>query len=229
MPTSTDPILERLRSSIRSDMVSVQPLRPPWQRAQVALALGLILLLLVWLTAGLRQDATRLGPVGLWGFTLAQLAAGYGLFAAALTTVVPGAARPQSLLAAATAAGLLTHLALAGLTYSWSPVRPIPDLEWHLRAVCFSVTTALGLAPLAVGLLLANKGLLMRPALLGFLCGSASGLIAEAAWRTHCAYSSPGHVLTSHTGGILALSIAGSLLASAIDRRRAALRRVPSV
>jgi hypothetical protein len=49
------------------------------------------------------------------------------------------------------------------------------------------------------------------------MAGLGSGLLADSGWRLYCEVSDPVHVLTSHAGAIVALTLLG-LLAGVLVR-----------
>ncbi len=208
---STDPGMPAaLRDRVFTDLRPVRPLMEPWKRALAVLPMGLLLLAVVHFRWGTRHD---LGAVLLWGLSALQIAVGVGMVAAALREVIPDRA-----LSRATQAGLfIAGLALAiGVTYlAWhaSPRVAPARFRYPYWRACLSNTIEVGLPALLMILLLAARGVMWRPALVGGLSGLAAGLIADASWRTFCNVTEPGHVISAHFAGIVALSAIGAVLA----------------
>ena len=61
-----------LRDRLAADYQPVRALRSPWARALWVLPLALIALLAAPIAFNVRPDATRLGWLGVWGFSLLQ-------------------------------------------------------------------------------------------------------------------------------------------------------------
>jgi hypothetical protein len=64
------------------------------------------------------------------------------------------------------------------------------------------------------------RGLPMRPALAGALSGMGTGTAVDGGLRLSCNYSNPTHVVLSHGGAVLALTVAGVAIAVTLGRRR---------
>jgi hypothetical protein len=212
MSTTEHSLSDALKARVLADLRPVRPLASPWKRAVLLLPIGLALLALVPWRYGLRHD---LGGVSLWGLSLLQVAVGFGLVVAALREVVPDrslSGRTQFVLVAGSLA-----LAVVVTYLSWhvsGTVAP-PALRYPYWKGCLEHTVLNGLPALLVILLLATRGLLWRPALVGGLAGLAAGLLSDASWRTFCNVSEPAHVLSAHVGGIVALAILGAAAAKA--------------
>ena len=102
-------------------------------------------------------------------------------------------------------------------TWSLSAVRMPPGFWLEGARGCFRQSFTHGLPLLAVGVVLAARGLPSRPAVAGALVGLSAGVMADAAWRMVCVVTEPSHVLTGHLGAVLGLALAGSALLSAWD------------
>jgi len=131
---------------------------------------------------------------------------------------VPGNERTPAWHVAILALGLGFVLAVTVVTWYRSPTLVPPRQSSLYWRTCFSTPTLLGLPLLAVFLLVANRGVLMRPTLVGALAGLSAGLTVDAGWRTFCQVSDPAHVLTAHTAAILTLAAAGAVLAKVLAR-----------
>jgi hypothetical protein len=209
-----------LRARVAADLRPVRPFLPPWLRAWLLVPAAA----LAWAVApgvfGLRSDLTAIGPLLAWGGSLLQLAVAAIVIAAALREAVPGEQMPRPLAGLLLAAGFLVTVLLALATNAVSP-EPVPRSE-TLEAwwFCWEGAVRAG-APLMLllGVLLA-RGLPMRPGLAGALSGMGAGTAVDGGWRLYCSYSNPTHVLLSHGGAVLALTVAGVAIAVTVGRLR---------
>jgi hypothetical protein len=85
--------------------------------------------------------------------------------------------------------------------------------------VCLRTPLVIGLPALLLTLVLAFRAYPTRPVLTGALAGLGAGLLTDGSWRTFCEVSDPVHVLTSHAGAVVVLTMAGMSLAWAAARR----------
>jgi hypothetical protein len=207
-----------LRRAIASDLAPVRPLRPPLQRALALLPLALVLVLAQPMLLGIRHDAAQLGPLLLWGLSLAQSALGALLLVAALREAVPGRGLrfSRSLLGS----GAVACLAVTYVTWFHSMTRVPPGRFTLFWEVCFAGPIVLGLPVVFVVLWMAVRAYPLRPALVGALAGLGVGLLTDAGWRTFCHVSDPRHVLSAHAAAVLVLCGLGALLAPLLWRRR---------
>jgi hypothetical protein len=86
--------------------------------------------------------------------------------------------------------------------------------------VCFVGTVVSAVPLLAAAAVLTSRALVVRPWSSGALYGLGAGLGADAGWRLFCHYSDPMHVLSTHTGGVLAATLIGAGVAVAVQRSR---------
>ncbi len=204
-----------MRERVRADLRPVRPLADPWKRALVVLPLAVVLIVAVHARYGTRHD---LGALLLWGASMLQIAVGLALATAALREVIPG----RALSSPARIALLLTGFGLAlAVTYlAWHASGTIAPAVRRYRywSACFRSTIEAGLPALLVLMVLAARGVMWRPGLVGGLVGLAAGLIADASWRTFCNVSEPTHVLSSHIAGIIVLFLAGAVTAKVYAR-----------
>jgi hypothetical protein len=201
-----------LRERLAADYHSVRALRSPWARALGVVPLGLIALLAAPIVFDIRQDAPRLGWVGLWGFSLLQSAIGFAVVAAALREAVPGRGWNRRAIALWL---LLPIAAIVGVTMtSWqaSPVL-LRGSWWVVLGMCFSGSAASALPVVALGSVLAARAYSTRPALAGALIGLGAGLMADAGWRIFCHFSEPAHVLSAHLAAVVMSAAIGAWLA----------------
>jgi hypothetical protein len=211
---------DELRVRVTTDLRPVRPLLPPWQRALLIVPA----LVLVWAIGpgvlGVRGDVDAIGPLLAWGGSILQLVVAAVIVAGALREAVPGEqlARPQA--AALLLSGFLATILLAIATNAVSP-EPVPRAEtWFAWRFCWDGAVRVG-APLVLllGVVLA-RGLPMRPGLAGALSGMGAGTAVDGGWRLYCGYSNPAHVVLSHGGAVLALTVAGVALAVTVGRLR---------
>jgi hypothetical protein len=205
----------RLRNRIAAEMRPVRPLPRPWLRAMALLPLAIALLTMLPLVVfHVRTDIDRLSPLASWGASVLQVGLGLVLAGRACRQVVPGRWTSTRFAVAWLALGVAGVCAVMAMTWSVSAVR-LPASVWRDSTWgCLRQSFLDGLPLLAVGLVLAARGLPSRPAVVGALVGLAAGVIADAAWRMVCVVTEPSHVLLGHLGAVLALSAAGALLLS---------------
>ena len=215
-----DPLFERLKQEISSDLKPEQPLAPAWKRALFLFPVWGALLALAVGGFGIRADYETVGPWVAWAFALVQVSVAYLLAIAALRLAIPGALLSTNILRLAAVLAVLIHLSVAAFTFQRSPVAVSPDRTWELWAICFLVTLLMSLLPLATGALFASKGLPFNPILVGALCGLAAGLAGEAAWRMHCHYTAWEHILAAHTSAVLVATIVGAVAGFLWQRRQ---------
>ena len=206
-----------LRRAIVADLVPAPPIAPPLRRALLLLPLALVLAVLPPIVFGVRRDAGALGPVLLWGLSLVQVVIGFLLLVAALREAVPGRAVPFS--PGLLVSGLAAALAVTWLTWSESLTVVPPGRVLFFWRICFVSPTLLGLPLVFVALWLALRAYPLRPALMGALAGLGAGLVTDAGWRTFCHVADPRHVVSAHVAAVVALSVAGTLMAVGLRRR----------
>lgn len=215
-----DPLLESLRSRVAEDLAPVRPYR--WASRLVAaivlVALGAILLLWMWL--GPREDIERLGGFGAWGLSIFQISCAGGLLSLALAQSLPGRWASFGRIVGLGALTFSVHGWISGWTHVASPVWPSTGSEIRLALFCLAAELTLALPLISWSLWLLRQGMPFRPAMLGAIAGLGAGLVGDAVWRLFCPYSSPGHVISSHSLPILLLAGAGALAGLLWDRRR---------
>ena len=211
---------DELRARVTTELRPVRPLLPPWQRALLLVPAAA----LVWAVApglfGIRGDLSAMGPLLAWGGSLLQLAVAAIIIAGALREAVPGEQLPRPVATLLLVSGFLATILLALATNAVSP-EPVPRSEtWSDWWFCWEGAVRAG-APLV--LLLAvflARGLPMRAGLAGALSGMGAGTAVDGGWRLYCSYSNPTHVILSHGGAVLALSVAGLAIAVTVGRIR---------
>ncbi len=211
---------DELRARVAGDLRPVRPLFPAWQRALLLVPAAALVWAVAPVLLGIRRDLTAIGPLLAWGGSIVQLAIAVLVIGAALKEAVPGDHLPRPLARLFLVSGFLVTVALAFVTNAVSP-ESVPRTEtvaaWWF---CWARVVRTG-APLVLllGVLIA-RGLPMRPALAGALAGMGAGAAVDGGWRLYCEYSNPGHVIASHGGGVLALTVAGVAMVVTVGRLR---------
>jgi len=208
MSTSDHGIPSALRDRVFADLRPVRPLAEPWKRALVLAPVGLVLLAAVHVRYGARSD---LGVALLWGLSLLQIAVGVGMVVAVLREVIPDRALSVPVQVALFAAGFALAISVTYLAWHASGTVAPPQMRYPYWKSCFRGTIEVGVPALLLILLLASRGTMWRPGLVGGLAGLAAGLMADASWRTFCNVSEPTHVLSAHLAGIVALAVLGAV------------------
>jgi hypothetical protein len=210
MNSSEPGVPTALRERVIADLRPVRPLADPWKRGLVLVPLAVALMVAVHMRFGTRAD---LGAAMLWGLSLLQIVAGLATVAAALREVIPDRALSTPVRIALFAGGLGLAIGVTYLAWHASGTTAPAAMRYRFWKACLQHTIEVGLPVLLAILLLAARGVMWRPALVGGLAGLAAGLIADASWRTFCDVAEPSHVLTAHVGGIVALAILGAAMA----------------
>jgi hypothetical protein len=201
-----------LRDRLAADYRPVRALRSPWARAMWVLPFAVAALIAAPVVFNVRQDAPRLGWLGLWGFSALQCAIGFIAVAAALRESVPGRGWSRSAIAMWLTMPIVVVFAVTIASWQFSPV-PLRGEWWLVWAVCFSASTATALPVVALASILAARAYPTRPSFAGALIGLGAGLMADAGWRLFCHFSEPAHVLSAHLAAVIASAVIGSLLA----------------
>lgn len=204
-----------LRDAIQTDLRPVRPLPTPARRALWLVPLAAVTVACAVVVFSLRRDAPQLGWVLTWGGSIAQGLIGVWLIELALRDAVPGRELNTKLVAAAIAIVLGFS---AGLTLETWRVSPIGiRMAWALISTeCFVGTWVTALPLLFAAVLFVSRAYPTRAGIAGLLAGLGAGASADAGWRLFCHFTTPGHVLVSHTAGMLAAGVAGGLLAKLI-------------
>ena len=204
------------RAAIVRDLEPVRPLRSPSVRALALAPLAAAIVLAVPLLHLFRPDLRAIGVVRAWGFSIGQSLAGLIIVAAALRESVPGRALSTPALWLALAGGLALPVLVYWLTAG--AVRLPAGFGWTIGVICFRTSAAAAVPALVGAAILVARALPLRPGIAGALYGLGCGLIADAGLRLYCEFSSPQHVLLAHGGAIVAVTLAGSLVATLIAR-----------
>jgi hypothetical protein len=213
-----------LRARVAADLRPVRPLLAPWQRTLVLVPAAV----LAWAAApgllGIRGDIDAIGPLLAWGGSVVQLAIAFALIAAALHEAIPGQAVARSAARLLVAAGALVTILLAIATHAVSPEPAARAETFGAWFYCWEGAVLAG-APLVLLLaVLLARGLPMRPGLAGALAGMGAGSAVDGGWRLFCNYSNPAHVVGSHGGAVLALTLLGVVLGVTLGRFRQSSR-----
>lgn len=206
-----------LRAAIARDLAPAPPLPPPLMRLMAVLPLALLLLVAAPLTFEFRVDLGRLGWTMGWGFSVAQIALGLALIAAALREAIPGRTWSRAGLAGWIAIALAGFACVTIASWMASPVR-LRGGWWGVSALCLMGSAAGALPVVALGSVLAARAWPTRPAIVGLLVGLGAGLLSDAGWRLFCHFSEPSHVLAGHLGGLVVAALIGAGLMSLLRR-----------
>lgn len=201
-----------LRASIAADCTPVRRLPSPFVRALWVMPFAVLALFAAPAYFNVRADADRLGWPITWGLSMAQLAVGLAVVAAALRESIPGRAWPAPHLVLWITAPVSFVIATTYVSYGMSPVA-LDRGWWVVGLMCLSGSAATALPAVALGNVLAARAYPTRPAIMGVLFGLGGGVMADAGWRMFCHFSEPTHVLSAHLGGIVVAVIAGAALA----------------
>ena len=200
---------DELRDRVARDLRPVRPLLKPWQRVLLLVPAAVLIFVAGPYAYGLRSDLSHIGPLLAWGGSIAQLVVALILIAVALREAVPADAAPRTsarvLLLFGT--GLIVLIGLVTNVVSPEPVARVETFfDWYY---CWRGAVLVGVPLLLALIVLLMRGLVMRPMLAGALAGMGTGAAVDGGWRLSCNYSSPAHVLGSHGGAVLALTLLG--------------------
>jgi hypothetical protein len=209
-----------LLDQVRHDLRPVRPLPAPAVRALLVLPVGIALLAGLPLFWGLRQNIDQLPSWASWGLSGLEGLAGLLIVGAALAEAVPGRRLSARAVALTLAAGALVPIAIVFATDWLLPATESPGVRVRFMIECFDEITVWAVPAAAVPAWLAARAWPERPALAGAFYGLGTGVMADAGARLFCWVSSPLHVLISHGGAILAVTIGGAIAAVLIDRWR---------
>lgn len=204
-----DRLYKQLREKLSNDFTPVKPLEKAWKRALWIFPISLLFMVLTLAVFHLRSDYMNFHPLMLFGFIFLQIMACYLAITVSLETCIPGSVKSPLVLAAAGLMCPAVFLIASWIAFHASPNRPLPDQGWTVGTACLSVIGLFGLLAMLFGFFLVRAGLPFRAKAIGLLIGLGSGLIAEAAWRLHCPFTSWDHVLIFHGGSVLFLLLAG--------------------
>jgi len=209
-----------LRARLAANYAPVRPLSPPAARVLWLLPFAVVSLVAARAVFQLRVDASRLGWVGTWGFSLAQVAIGLLVVAAALKEAVPGRALSRGVAALWLTLPVLLLVGITIASWNLSPVHI--RSEWlAISGMCLAGSAVSSLPVVALASVLAARAYPTRPHLAGALLGLGGGLMADAGWRLFCHFSEPAHVLAAHFGGVLVAVVAGTALVTQLAHARA--------
>ena len=203
-----------IEAAVKADLRPVRPLPSPVRRALWLAPLAALTVMAAPSVFALRGDAATLGWVLSWGASIAQAALALTLIALALHDAVPGRALNASALLLAAGSVLGFSVVATLRTWDLSPTTIVPHMAAWIGRVCFVGTLGSAIPLLALSAVLAWRAFIVRPWSAGALYGLGAGLGADAGWRLFCHYSDPMHVLTTHTGGVLATMALGIAVAA---------------
>jgi hypothetical protein len=207
-------LLER----VRRDLQPVTPIPGPGRRALMLAPIAALLCVGVPALWGWRSNFSALGPASTWGLSAVQSLVALLIAALAFKEAVPGRMLSAGAAVVTAAAAGLVVLANTLIAQHVAPTVVPPGVWLRFLWECFGVAWLAG-APAVIALVwLASLTGPVRPAFAGGIAGLAAALMADSGTRLFCWVSSPGHVLVSHGGAILALALLGSALSTSIDR-----------
>ena len=207
-----DRLYEQIRERLRSAFDPVKPLKAAWDRALWIFPISLLYVAITLAIFHLRPDYMNLSPLVLLGFFLLQVLACYLVLVALLEACIPGSDKDPLILAGVGLMGSGIFLLASWITFRVSPNWPDPDHEFEMGMACMKIIGMFGILSLLFGFFLARAGRPFRAIATGLLLGLASGLIAEAAWRLHCPFSSWDHILVFHGGTVFLIIVVGMMI-----------------
>ena len=211
---------EDLRRAVARDLRPVRPLASPARRVLRFAPVGLLLFVSLPAFWGWRSNLHALGLGLAWGLSGLQAVVGLVIVGLGLRESIPGRELPRSALAVV-AVGAGTLLTWATLeTAAQVPTLEPPGLRWRFAWECFYMAAGPGAVAVVVAVCLVAGALPLRPAVAGAFCGLGAALMGDAGARLFCWVSSPAHVLLSHGGAILALTLFGAMAATTLEARR---------
>jgi hypothetical protein len=211
---------DHLRARVARDLRPVRPHLRPWQRLVLLVPAAALAFAAAPGVYGVRPDIGNVGTLLGWGGSLAQLAVALLIMRAALREAVPADSMPSDSARLLLAVGVGATLLLGFLTHVVSPepyARHETLSDWYY---CWRGAVMAGLPLLLVLVVLLVRGLVARPGLAGALSGMSAGAAVDSGWRLACNYSSPIHVLPSHGGAVLTLTVVGIAIAVTLARLR---------
>ncbi len=215
---STPP--DALLAEVSRDLRAVRPWPTPWRDALRLTPLALGILVALPVLVGLRRDAVAVGPLVVWGVSLAQIALGILLIWMATREGRPVRRLPRGVVRLALAVAGFMVVAVSFVTFAKSPThvpRGIPP--WIAGTVCY-LGHVVVVAPLfALAAWWHSRFVSPRPALAGGLYGAGAALTADAGWRLICPISTPWHVLTAHGGSLVTITLLSALTAHLVANR----------
>lgn len=220
---SKDPVTPppELLARVQRDLPPVRPLASPLGRVTLWLPAGVLLFLALPLGIGLRADAGALGGWLTWGASLAQMAFGTALLWAGAREHRSGRRLPVRYAGGGLLLAAVVVLGLTALTFAISPTALPSRLVWRAATFCFPGSLVLGAPMLFLAAWLLGRMLPGVPWLAGALLGAGAGLTADASWRLICPIADPLHVLPTHGGAVIVLTLAGAVIASLAARPQA--------
>lgn len=216
--------LAALREQVAADLRPVSSRGGRWRWGTLG-ALSVVLFCGVFALFGIREDYEVLGLLWTWGLTGCQFFTAFVLLGVTLREASPGRYLARALLWALALGALATHTLTTWLTFLGSSAAAPEGVGANFSLVCLGLEITLGLPIGLMALWFLTRGVVSRPWSAGLLGGLGAGLAGDAVWRLICPYSDPTHVLTSHTFGILVVSLLTFGVAAVWERRRLRLWR----
>ncbi len=209
-----------LRAEVVRSLTPVRPLHVGRTLVPGLAILGLVFLAFLWWRFGLRSDHEALGVFWLWGVSALEIVAALLLVILMSREAFPGRSADIITLSAVVGVAGVFHLAGCWASFRGSPTTIPAGQEFQAWLFCFCLELGLGIPMAWVAFVFARRGFVSFPWRVGLLSGLGGGLLGDAIWHLICPYSALVHTLTAHTGGILAVAFAGTLLAALWDRTR---------
>lgn len=212
--------MDAVRDEIVGSLTPVRPLAAPSRRVWMLVPFGIALAATApLLEGGARANLASAGPLLTWGLTGLQTLLGLWLLALGFREAVPGRNVSGRALALATILTISLVVAITLVTNAASHTGVPAGKVVQFWIECVILPMAFGVPLLLVTTLMAVRAFPTRPAIAGGLCGMSAGVLSDAGWRLTCWISDPAHV-TSHGVSIVILTLAGALLAVAVDAPR---------
>lgn len=208
---------DALRRAVAQDLRPVRPLPSPARRTLAFVPVALLLLFGMPLAWGWRQNLQALGLGALWGASGVQALAGLLIVGLGLRESVPGRELSRRALVAIVAGAGLLVLGVTLFTDGAVPTRVNPGDGVRYAWECFYMAAVPGAVAVLVAAALAARALPGRPLVTGALCGLGAGLVGDAGVRLFCWVSTPAHVLVSHGGAIVGVTLVGIVAARQIE------------
>jgi hypothetical protein len=179
----------------------------------------------VWLGAligqmGLRPDYRELSALYAFGLPAVMYCSGMLLLGLAVSRGRSGAGpRPRWVRLSVLILPLLFVLSTLWIEVGdHSMIPQSAKAAWSAHLACGAMTLMLGAIPFALALLALRYAFPVHAAARGALVGLCCGLAATATIHLHCPVTVTSHILLSHGGPLLALTLLGGLLGRRILR-----------
>lgn len=180
----------------------------------IAIVIGIAWLGALLAKTGLRADHHEISPVYAYGLPILMYVSGMLMLGLAVSRGRSGAG-PRSRWVRLSIALLPVLFVLSSLWIEVGAHSRVPaDVKslWSANAACGALTTALGAVPFAVAIFALRHAFPVHAAGRGALVGLCSGLAAAATIHLHCSVADTSHILLSHGGPLVLLTVIGAWL-----------------